>query len=148
MSKEEILDVYRQSRARLLSAIDGLTDDQMTDRSLDGWSVNDHLAHLAAWDDLRADEVARISAGHDSVWRMTEHQDADFNAMTYDMRRSLSVDQVKWELANSRQRLMAAIADATPHGLDASRYGEAGLVTGHEAMHTEWIQRWRDEKGI
>lgn len=148
MSKEEVLDRYRQSRERLLAAIEGLSDQQMTERSLDGWSVNDHLAHLAVWDDLRADEVARISAGNDSVWRMTEQQDKDFNEMTYDLRRSLSVNQIKWELANSRRRLLSAIETATPEGLDASRYGEAGLLSGHEAMHAEWIERWRSEKGF
>lgn len=148
MRKEEVLETYRRSRARLLSAIEGLTDDQMTERSLDGWSVNDHLAHLAVWDDLRADEVTRISAGHGSTWRMSQQQDADFNAIAYDLRRSLSVDQVKWELANSRRRLMSALEAATRQGLDASRYGEAGLLSGHEAMHAEWIERWRSERGI
>jgi hypothetical protein len=58
------------------------------------------------------------------------------------------VDQVKWELETSRQRVLDAIASATPRGLDGSLYGEAGLRSTHEAQHTGWIKRWRSEKGV
>jgi uncharacterized damage-inducible protein DinB len=146
--REALLDHYRQTRQALLAAIEGLSDAQMTEPSLDGWSVKDHLAHLAQWDDIRASEVVRISAGHDSAWRMTGEQDAAYNDLQYALRLPLSLAQVRWELANSRQRLLAAIAAATPRGLDASLYGEAGLHSGHEAMHASWIRRWREERGI
>ena len=146
--RDALLQYYRQTREELLSAIDGLGDALLTEPSLDGWSVKDHLAHLALWDDIRASEVVRISAGHDSAWRMTPEQDEDYNALAYDLRRGLSVEQVRWELATSRQRLLDAIASATPRGLDASLYGEAGLRTAHEAEHTGWIKRWRAERGL
>ena len=146
--REDVLREYRASRERLLSAIDGLTDEQMSDRVLDGWSINDHLAHLALWDEIRASEVERISAGHESIWRMTEEQDEQLNAIGYDLRRELTAEQARWEITASRKRLLDAIAGATPEGLDASRYGEAGLRSGHESEHAEWIQRWREEKGI
>ena len=146
--RDTLLHHYRKTREALLAAIDGLGDDLMTDPSLDGWAVKDHLAHLALWDDLRASEVLRISAGHDSAWRMTGEQDAAFNTLAYALRRSLGLDQVRWELAMSRQRLLDAISAATPRGLDASLYGEAGLRSGHEAVHTGWIRRWRTERGV
>jgi hypothetical protein len=120
----------------------------MTETSLDGWSVKDHLAHLAVWDDLRADEVERISAGHDSAWRMTHEQDEAYNSISHSLRLALSVDQVKWELATSRQRLLDALSSAAPRGLDGSLYGEAGLRSSHEAQHAGWIKRWRGERGI
>lgn len=135
-------------REELLSAIEGLSDEQLTDPSIDGWSVKDHLAHLALWDDIRADEVERISAGYASAWRMTGEQDEAFNAMAYEIRRTFSLDQVRWELAASFRRLLDAIAAATPRGLDPSLYGEAGLVSSHAAEHAGWIQRWRRERGI
>ena len=146
--REALLRHYRQMRAELLAAIHGLGDELMTEPSLDGWSVKDHLAHIALWDDVRASEVVRISIGHDSAWRMTGEQDAAFSALGHALRRALSLDQVRWELATSHQRLLAAISSATPPGLDASRYGEAGLRSGHEAAHTAWIKRWREERGI
>lgn len=146
--RDELLRYYRLTRQDLLAAIDGLSDGLMSELSLDGWSVKDHLAHLAVWDDARASEVVRISAGHDSAWRMTPAQDEAYNRMTYEMRLSLSVDQVRWELTTSRQRLLDAIAAATPRGLHPSLYGEAGLRTGHEAQHAGWITIWRARRGI
>lgn len=144
--RDALLQHYRQMRVELLAAIDGLSDELITEPSLDGWSVKDHLAHLAAWDDIRTSEVVRISAGQDSAWRMTGDQDEAYNALTHSLRFALSLDQVRWELATSRQRLLDAISSATPRGLDASLYGEAALRSTHEAQHTGWIQRWRTER--
>ena len=67
--RDALLQHYRQMRDDLLAAIDGLSDGLLTEPSLDGWSVKDHLAHLALWDDLRAAEVLRISAGWIKRWR-------------------------------------------------------------------------------
>ena len=146
--RDALLRHYRETREELLAAIHGLTDAQMTDPSIDGWSVKDHLAHLALWDDVRASEVARISAGHDSAWRITEEQAEAYNAIAYPARRELSLAQVRWELQTSRARLLDAIAAATPRGLDASLYSETGLRSTHEAEHAGWIKRWRGERGF
>jgi hypothetical protein len=148
LDREALLEHYRWTREELLAAIGDLSDGLMTEPSLDGWSLKDHLAHLAFWDDIRASEVARVSAGHDSAWRMTGEQDAACNALAYDLRRPMSVQQAKWELMTSRERLLQAIASAAERGLDPSRYGEAGLHSAHEAEHTEWIKRWRRERGV
>ena len=67
MDRNALLQHYQQLREELLSAIDGLSDELITEPSLDGWSVKDHLIHAALWDDLRASEVVRISAGHASA---------------------------------------------------------------------------------
>ena len=144
--RDALLQHYRKMRQELLAAIDGLSDAALTDPSLDGWSVKDHLAHIALWDEIRASEVVRISAGHESAWRMTPEQDATYGALGHTLRQTLSLDQVRWELATVGQRLIEAIATATPRGLDASRYGEAGLRSTHEAAHTGWITRWRGER--
>jgi uncharacterized damage-inducible protein DinB len=146
--RDALLRHYRQMREDLLSAIEGLSDELMTEPSIDGWSVKDHLAHVALWDDIRASEVARISAGHDSAWRMTGEQDGIYSALGHSLRLALSPEQVRWELATSGQRLLDAISSATARGLDGSLYGEAGLRSNHEAAHAGWIKRWRGERGI
>ena len=144
-NREDLLRHYRESRARMLKAIDGLTDEQMSEPSLDGWAVKDHLAHLALWDELRAAEVERISAGHASAWKMTEAQDDEFNATGYELRRNVSAAQARWELETSRRKLLDAITAATPAALETSRYGAAGVRSDHENQHAEWIERWRGE---
>ena len=144
--RQGLREHYRRMRAELLAAVEGLDEAPMCEPSLDGWSVKDHLAHLALWDDVRASEVARISAGHASAWRMTGQQDGAYSALGHALRRDLSLEQVRWELATSHQRLLDAIAAATPRGLDGSLYGEAALRSTHEAAHAGWIKRWRAER--
>ena len=147
-TREVLLKHYREIWDDLRVAIDGLSDEQLSDPSLDGWSVKDHLAHMALWDDVRASEIARISAGHDSVWRMAEGEDDIYNALSYELRRSMTAVQVRWEVETSRQKVLDVIATATPRGLDGSLYGEAGLRSSHAAAHAGWIKRWRGEQGI
>jgi uncharacterized damage-inducible protein DinB len=144
--KEQLLRHYRESRKRLMAAIDGLTDDEMSQPSIDGWSVKDHLAHIAMWDEIRAAEVERISAGYESGWRMTDEQDEALNASGYEMRRSLSAAQAKWEFENSGRKLLESITRCTPRALDPSLYGAAGLRSGHVDQHAEWLERWRAER--
>ena len=145
--REELIAHYRRTRARMLAAIEGLTDAQMGERTLDGWSVGDHLSHIALWDEARALEVARISAGHEAAYRMTEEQDAVYNGLAHDLRAAWSPAQARWEFESTRRRLLEALAAATPRGLDPHHYGEAGLRSSHEEGHAEWIARWRREKG-
>jgi uncharacterized damage-inducible protein DinB len=146
--RDALLQHYRLMRKELLLAIDGLSEELLAEPSLDGWSVKDHLAHVALWDEIRAREVERISAGNDSAWRMTSDQDAAYSALGHELRLALSPAQVTWELATSRQRLLDAILSATARGLDASRYGEAALHSTHETQHTSWIKRWRGKRGV
>jgi uncharacterized damage-inducible protein DinB len=134
-------------REALLTTIEGLSDAKMVEPSLDGWSVKDHLAHIAAWDEIRASEVVRISAGHQTAWDMPGRDD-EYSSLLHDLRRDLSLAQVRWELETSGQRLLDVIAAATPQGLDPSRYGEAGLNSTHETQHTEWIMRWREAQSL
>jgi len=112
---------------------------------LDGYGIGWEIGVMSAH---RAGEVVRISAGHDSAWRMMGEQDAAYNALGYSLRLPLALNQVRWELAASRQRLLDALSAVTPRGLDGSLYGEAGLRSAHEAAHAGWIKRWRGEQGI
>jgi uncharacterized damage-inducible protein DinB len=147
--KNELIRHYTRSRAELLAAIEGLSDELLSEPSLDGWSVKDHLLHLTLWDDLRAGEIARISAGHEpAVKHMTDEQIEALNTLERDRRKDMSPTQVKWELQTSRQRVLDAISGATERGLDDSLYGEAALRSTHEAVHMGWIKRWRSEKGV
>jgi uncharacterized damage-inducible protein DinB len=146
-ARERLLAHYRETRAGLVAAIEGLSDEALSEQSVDGWSVKDHLLHIAFWDDIRASEVERISAGHASAWRMNGTDDDAINTVAHKLRSSLSAEQAKWELERSRERLLEAISRATERGLDPSLYGEAGLVSGHEAQHAGWINRWRAERG-
>lgn len=142
-----LIQHYRAMRSELAAAIDGLDDAQLLEPTIDGWSVVDHLAHVACWDEIRAAEVRRISGGQQSAWRMTDGQDDAFNELSYELRRQFTVPQARWELVQTEEALLDALAAARDRALDGSLYGEAGLVSNHAAEHAGWIRRWRDEKG-
>jgi hypothetical protein len=146
--RDALLHHYADMRAEFQAAIAGLTPQQMSDPSIDGWSVKDHMLHIATWDDVRASEVERISAGHASTWRMSEAEDDVYNNMSYELRKELSLEQAVYEYDQSRTRLLAAIQNATDRGLDGSLYGEAGLISSHEAEHAGWIRAWRTRTGV
>lgn len=147
-TRESLLRHYETARLDLMESLAGLSEAEMSETTLDGWSVKDNLAHIALWDDLRADEIVRISAGFDSVLRMTEQQDRDLNAMAYELRRDLSLAQVTWELEHSRRRLVDAINAAPARALEPGAYGEAGLISNHDAQHADYIRNWRRGRGL
>lgn len=147
-TRESLLQHYTQMRAELTASIEGLTDAQMAEPTIDSWSVKDNLAHIALWDDLRADEVTRISAGFESALRMTGEQDEVLNTLVHDLRHDLSLAQVRWELAHSLQHLSDAIRAASDRALEGDRYGEAGLRSTHAAEHAGYIRNWRQRLGI
>lgn len=146
--REKLIGRFASMRADLLDAIDGLDPGALTERSLDGWSVKDHLLHIAAWDGIRAGEIARISAGHEAVYRLSDEQEPALNGVLHEIQGELSLEQALWELEASHARLIDALGQATERGLEAARYGEAGLLSSHEAQHTGWIRRWRSERGL
>ena len=142
--RDQLLAHYRRMRGALREAIGGVSDERLLERSLDGWSVKDHLLHLALWDEIRATEVERISAGYEPAWPPSGWE--TYEALN-ELRRDLSLAQARWELSRTHERLLAAIRHATPRGLEASRYTEAGLLSDHESRHTAWIRRWRASAG-
>ncbi len=142
---DDLIRHYREMRAATLAAIAGLGPGEMSDPAIDGWSVKDHLAHVALWDEIRAAEIERISHGFAAAWRIPE-EDHILSDLGYRARRSLPLDQVLWEFARSHRGVLDALAAATERGLDGALYGEAGLRSTHEAAHAGWILRWRQER--
>jgi hypothetical protein len=147
-ARQDLLEHYAANWAKLDDAIAGLSDAQMVEKTIDGWSVKDNLAHLAIWDDLRADEIARISAGFVTTLPMSEQQDHVYNEIAYELRKDLSLEQVRWEVQHSRQRLLQAIKAAPEEALEPSKYGEAGLRSSHGNLHAGYIREWRQRVGI
>ena len=146
-AKDDLRQHYAVSRAALMSAIEGLSEADMSQAALDGWSVKDHLTHVTVWDEIRAAEIDRISGGFEPAWRhMTDAETDSFNGIIERMRSSLGLTQVLAELESSRARVLAAIDEASERGLDEARYGEAGLRTTHEVAHAWMIQSWRTQR--
>ena len=140
---EQLLD----ARAKFLASTEGLTDEEMTEPSIDGWSVKDHFLHLAFWHDLRAAEIVRISAGFDHAWPLSVDSQA-LNDIVQPARARLSLQQARWEYESAVQRVIAAVWNAGERGLSPELYGEVGPFTKHELGHAEFIHNWRRKRGL
>jgi hypothetical protein len=141
--RRAVLDSFAASEAGLVAAIDGLTEAQVSERSLDGWSVKDHLAHLAQWHELRWLDLTRLAAGYESAVNSTPEQDEAFNAMTVAWRAGLSWQQTLWEWQTSRTRVLDTLRTLSPKALQRVLRDDWPLRTGHEDEHAGYIRTWR-----
>ena len=64
MKKSEMLERVQASHARLVAALEGLTDEEATRVGLNPrWSVKDALAHIVAWELEGADAINKARQG-------------------------------------------------------------------------------------
>jgi len=143
LEQRAILESFESGRRALLQAIAGLSPAQMNEPSVGGWSIKDHLSHLAAWHELRLLDTQRLAAGYVSAVNSTPEQDEVFNQLTVEWRRPLSLDQVIWELEASRARVLDVIRALSPEQLARVLSEPWPLRTGHEAEHAGYIREWR-----
>ena len=131
-------------------AVEGLTEERMSQPAIDGWSVKDHLIHMTVWHEMRFHEVSRIARGGQAAYRaFTDEQLETMNLLTVALRRHLPVSQVLGDLDFARSLVGEAIAGCPEEALDENKYGEVGL-TGiqHDFEHAETIKAWRQKAGI
>ena len=146
-ARDAVIQHFREIRTHFLSAIEGLTEAQLTEPSIDGWSVKDHLNHLAFWHDLRSSEIPRISAGFEHAWPLSVDSQV-LNDIVQPARTNLSLEQARWEYESAIDRVIEAVGHANERGLIQSHYGEVGLATTHDLGHAEFIRNWRRARGI
>ncbi|MCX6024142.1 MAG: DinB family protein [Chloroflexi bacterium] len=143
-----VIQAFQASRVALLAAIAGLSEEELRNCTLDGWSALDHLAHVAQMEELRFFEISRVSAGHQVIHQgLTDEQAEALNQTGLELRRPMPLAQVLWELEFARARVLEAIQNATDRGLDASLYHHISLGGGadHEREHAAIIARMRAE---
>lgn len=138
---------YKRMRSDLLTTLDGLSEAQMTERTIHGWSAKDHLTHLALWEELRASEINRISAGFASGCAYTEEQVESLNQINHDLFRDCSVEQARWELERAHRLVLDALEAATPRGLEPEHYTDVGLISDHVEEHIAQLKAWREGRG-
>ena len=146
-TRDAVIQHFREIRTHFLDAIEGLAEAQLAEPSIDGWSVKDHLNHLAFWHDLRCSEILRISSGFEHAWPLTVDSQA-VHDIVQPARANLSLDQARWEYESAIDRIIAAVGHANDRGLTQSHYGEVGLGTTHDLVHAQFIRDWRQARGI
>jgi hypothetical protein len=150
-ARDQLILDLDTARARVMEAITGLTEEQMSRQEMDGWSVKDHLNHLTACDEIRFFEIGRISRGGQPTFRGLDGAPSDtFNETIVSHRRGLPTEQVLADLASTRSLVVEAIAGAPEHALSRDAYGDYPVdgSIGHDIAHAEIIESWRKEVGI
>lgn len=152
--QQQLIAELDHAADQVAAAISGLTDEQMSRPTIDGWSVKDHLAHLTFWHEMRFFEVSRIARGGRSGFPITEVVDGvdpidEINERFSSNRRSLSLAQVLSDLDFARVMVRQAIVACPEDRLNLSLYEEIGPNgVGHDIAHAEMITAWRQKEGI
>lgn len=147
--REEVADDLLKAAALVDAAIAGLTEDQASRATIDGWSVKDHLTHLTVWHEMRFFEISRV--GHGGRSMTPDFGDVDaFNETFARTRRDLPLAQVLADLAFAREMVHSAVANCPEDRLDSKHYLEASPAGGiaHETEHAEVIYAWRAKEKI
>ncbi len=111
--QEEIAVAY----ADLIATLDGWSDDLQTiPADAAGWTVKDHIAHLAAWersiDVLLNHQPRHLGLGIDEALYLQHDIDA-INAAIFEQHHHRSLDDARCLLTSSHQQLLTTIDTLT-----------------------------------
>jgi len=141
------------ARAELLDAIDALPGARRAEAVIDGWSVQEIIAHVAAQQDGRAEALELIARGEAPHAGAFAHGDpAAFLAQA---RSEAGVE--RWEQVLGRLRAACERHEAAIRGLRAlepERYAPGRIahrvadVATFDLERAERIRAWRREQGL
>ena len=150
-SRDQLILEMKAARERVMAAVEGLTEDQMSRPELDGWSVKDHLIHLTACDEFRFYEIGRVSRGARPAFVTMDNEQTDaLNGVMVALRRHLPVEQVMTDLGFARSLVLEAISQAPERALSPEAYGDFPVdgSISHDLEHAASITAWREREGI
>lgn len=163
-SKAELLRRIAAGRREFDALIDSLNEQQLTRPGPEGWSVKDHLAHLAMWEAGVAALLRReprweaMGVDAETVARNYEGDDDEdgINAIIHRQTKGLSLAEVKELFARAQRELTDAVevmAEEDFHKTYRAFQPDlpsdsgnpiwpvvVGNTYGHYAEHAEWIR--------
>ncbi|MEX2238155.1 MAG: maleylpyruvate isomerase N-terminal domain-containing protein [Dehalococcoidia bacterium] len=143
MSKAEALAQVDAARQELLSALDGVSEDEAGRPIAGGWTLKELLGHVVGWDNNYADRLTEIAAGRESI-PDEENVDAEnqsFSEMYGDAPLSEVVERVRDGAVRRRQALDALSEDHFRPEALGWLIAEGGA--GHHREHAADIMTWR-----
>ena len=149
-ARAQLLADLASSRARLMDAIAGLTEDQMLLPDPGGWSIKGYINHLAACDEFRFQEIRRVSRGGWTTFPELERDMDVWNAIIIYQRSGIPVAQALSDLEAARSLVLEAIAAAPETALSPDLYGNYAIdgSVAHDIGHAADIRAWRAKEGF
>jgi hypothetical protein len=131
----------------------GLSDVQLMEAGVTGaWSVRDILAHVTTWEEEALKHLPLILKGGTPPRYSVRYGGIDaFNAGMTEQKRSLSLSEVREQLAATHGRLVDLVQSAPDHQLigDTRFRHRLRLDTyRHYSIHAEAIRQWRQRQGV
>jgi hypothetical protein len=131
----------------------GLSDVQLMEAAVTGaWSVRDILAHVTTWEEEALKHLPLILKGGTPPRYSVRYGGIDaFNAGMTEQKRSLSLSEVREQLAATHGRLVDLVQSAPDHQLigDTRFRHRLRLDTyRHYSIHAEAIRQWRQRQGV
>lgn len=161
MSKNDVIADVRAARAKLLQALEGLSDAQMLQVGAVGiWSVKDVLAHLVAWEAELVTTLSRLDQYKRAAPAIVEIEDIDaWNADQYRTNATRPLEAILEDFHGVHKHLIRALEDLDNRTLNDNRmwpwmegeplsYLVAENAIWHEEEHADDILAWRAEQGI
>ena len=137
--KQQLLDLEEERWEQLLTLLNKIPDWEQPG-VLDGWSVKDLLAHIAAW---HAVTVDRLESFCTTRVLPDAPKDIDaFNAETYESCKDLSLHDVKVMSASARHRFREQVDDLKEEEAKEFERMIFGNAHGHYEEHIQQLETY------
>ena len=154
MGREELLQQVDSDFQNLLSTVDGLSEEQMSEVWFGAWSVRDILAHVAGWHREEAGMLERMARGERPVPEGADYpyNAADaWNARFVERWQTASPATILEEMKASKKAYVAAARQLPEGRFQEGRTAQRLLREGcidHYREHAGEIREWRQREGI
>ncbi len=147
MKKQQVIDQIEQGFQAFKDASAGLTDAQMLEPGVSGnWSVRDILAHVNGWEEEALKYLPVILKGGQSPRYSQLYGGIDaFNAQMTDLRKNLSLAEVRDRLERTHRQLIEFIEEVDEQQFKAETRFRRRLkwdTFAHYPEHEKAIREW------
>ena len=152
MKKQQILDRLEQAWQAFNDSFTGLSDEKMLEPGVtEDWSVKDLLAHVSWWEEEALKHLPGILQGVRPPRYSVTYGGIDaFNAQMTELKRSLSLAEVRQHFTGTHSRLIAYLQSVPEEQFITETRFRRRLkldTFGHYPIHTQAVQAWRARTG-
>ena len=151
-TKDELLTQAAREYKAFYEALQGLTEDQLTEVWLGTWSIRDIAAHISGWHREMTPALERMARGERPFPEGASYDDVDgWNARFAAAKRTWAVADVLLELDRSHEAFMHASAAVPDERVVPGK--TAWKIIDHNSAHHykehgDQILAWRAEKDV
>ncbi len=150
MNKQQILTKLETAFQAFGDACAGLSDEQMLEPGVtEGWSIKDILAHVSWWEEEALKHLPHILQGVRPPRYSVTYGGIDaFNAQMTELKRGLTLTEVRRQHAETHARLMEYLQGVPDEQFTTETRFRRRLkldTYSHYPIHTQAIRAWREK---